>query len=87
MLKPLIELIYRVCIKLPATVHQITDETRLAVFRTMIGTHPVLFSTLLGFMSDSQDAELNITLIEGAPLSHWSPTSVDTSLGHDWLFK
>ena len=67
----LIELIYRVCIKLPATVQQITDETRPAVFRTMIGTHPVLFSTRLGFMSDSQDAELNISSIEGAPLSHW----------------
>ena len=70
MLKPLIELIYRVCIKLFATVHQITDETRLAVFRTMIGTHPVLFSNLLGFMSDSQDAEVNITSIEGASLLH-----------------
>ena len=71
MLKPLIELISRVCIKLFATVHQITDKTRLAVFRTMIGTHPVLFSTGLGFMSDSLDAGLNITSIEGAPLSHW----------------
>ena len=70
MLKPLIELISRVCIKLFATVHQITDETRLAVFRMMIGTHPALFSNLLGFMSDSLDAELNIALIEGVPLSH-----------------
>ena len=70
MLKPLIELIYRVCIKLPVKVHQITDETRLVVFRTMIGTHPILISTLRVLMSDSSDAELNITLIESAPLSH-----------------
>ena len=62
--------ISRVCIKLFATVHQITDETRLAVFRMMIGTHPALFSNLLDFMSDSLDAELNIALVEGAPLSH-----------------
>ena len=58
------------CIKLFATVHQITDETRLAVFRMMIGTHHALFSNLLDFMSDSLDAELNIALVEGAPLSH-----------------
>ena len=52
----------------------------LAVFRTMIGTHLVLFSAVLGFMSDSQDAQLDIKLVEGAPLSHCSQTSVDTSL-------
>ena len=46
----------------------------------MIGTHPQLFSMLLGFMSNSQDQELNIPLIEGAPLNQWCPTSVDTSL-------
>ena len=31
-------------------------------------------------MSGSQDAQLNIKLVQGAPLSHWSQTSVDTSL-------
>ena len=34
-----------------------------------------------------KDQELNITLIEGAPLSQWTPSNVDTSLIQDWLLN
>ena len=88
-LKILTSLLYRVCIKLPATFHQIDDSTRMEIFRIILNTHASLFSTLLVFASESifEYGEIIINLVNGIRLTHWVPAQHDIALLQDWLLN
>ena len=87
--KILKSLLYRVCIKLPATFHQIDDSTRMEIFRIILNTHASLFSTLLVFASESifEYGEIIINLVNGIRLTHWVPAQHDIALLQDWLLN
>ena len=87
--KILTSLLYRVCIKLPATFHQIDDSTRMEIFRIILNTHASLFSTLLVFASESifEYGEIIINLVNGIRLTHWVPAQHDIALLQDWLLN
>ena len=85
---PLFSLLYRVCIKLPATYYQ-CSVVRLDIFRTILFNHASLFSTLLLFVSESmiEHGEANIALISGISLTRWVPEQSDISLIQDWILN